>query len=337
MSAALHRDLDDAAWRRVWLNCLAWATGLRAEADDAEMVLTGFARHGHALFVLDGLEDLFPNFTDDPRQQQALRVLLTNVPEWLRSLRGRPLGLIVFVRRDLVVSSVKQNVDQFLSRHGPYELRWNHDAALRLVAWVAARAGILHPPDPGPGRGADPPVPVRELVPLWGTKLGTDRSREARSHVWFLAALSDFASQIQARDVVSFLAGAATEALNDQRMASHWPDRVLPPAAMRKALPVCSTNKIKAIEQENPPISAVFDRLRRLPAEARKVPFAVSDVDLGAVEIRLLESNGVLLREDDRCWIPEIYRYGLGFGLRGKGRPRVLTVARLAGRRGESL
>jgi hypothetical protein len=50
-------------------------------------------------------------------------------------------------------------------------------------------------------------------------------------------------------------------------------------------------------------------------------------VDL-EIEAQLLEVNGVLFREDDQFWMPEIYSRGPGF--RVTGRPRVLAVAKLA-------
>jgi hypothetical protein len=285
------------------------------------------------VFVLDGLEDLFQRFSTDSHQQQALRVLLTSCPEWLRSLRGRPLGLIVFVRRDLVVSAIRQNTEQFLARHAAFELRWNRTEALRLVVWVATRAGVLEPHDGEIGKDVTGPL-SRALVPVWGEKLGSDSSREARSDEWFLAALSDFTGQIQARDIVSFLADASRQAVDDPKISTRWPDRVLPPVAMRRALPACSNAKIEALSQENPPISSLFDRLRALLPEAKKVPFTLETVNLSPADVRLLEANGVLFRESDRYWIPEIYRHGLGFGLAGSGRPRVLTIAKMAGRRG---
>src|SRR5262245_19523944 len=84
-----------------------------------------------------------PKFQQRRPSQRALRALLTGCPDWLRSLRGRPLGLVVFVRRDLVLNSIQQNTDQFLARHRADELRWNSTEALPLAAWVCERAGVL--------------------------------------------------------------------------------------------------------------------------------------------------------------------------------------------------
>ncbi|MBL1088847.1 MULTISPECIES: KGGVGR-motif variant AAA ATPase [Streptomyces] len=325
---ALDKDINEAGWRRIWLTCLAQAAGLTATPDTAEAALTNLARSRRAVFVVDGLEDLFQYFSSDIQQQRALRALLTGCPEWLRSLRGRPLGLVVFVRRDLVLNSVQQNAYQFLERYRAYELRWNRTEALRLVAWVSERARVLsHDPSIGI-RSAGAKELSRLLVQVWGQKLGSDGSREARSEEWFLAALSDFNLQIQARDIVYFLAEAASDSAGDEK-AARWSDRLLTPSAMRRALPRCSREKITAMSLENVPVGIVFRHLQALQEETRKVPFTLDSVKLDSTQARLLEDNGVLFREKDQYWIPEIYRYGLGFGVSTVGRPRVVSITKL--------
>ncbi|HET8683300.1 MAG TPA: hypothetical protein VFM54_15735 [Micromonosporaceae bacterium] len=335
ITEALDQELNDISWRRLWLACLARAAGLDATPDTAEEVMTSLARRHQAIFVLDGLEDVFQRFSSDHRQQRALRALLTGCPDWLRSLRGRPLGLVVFVRRDLVLSAIQQNTDQFFARHRAYELRWNYTEALRLAAWVCRRAGVLRLAEHEELRTVGTASLSRILTQVWGQKLGSDTSREARSEDWFLAALSDFNLQVQARDIVSFLAQAARHALEDDRVAARWTDRLLPPIAMRRALPACSREKIRAISQENPPVGELFQRLHELPRQDRKVPFTLETVKLAPADARLLEANGVLFREEDRYWMPEIYRHGLEFAAAGTGRPRVLAIANLIRRRND--
>lgn len=335
ITTALASDMNDVEWRRLWLVCLAHAAGFpEVTSESVEGVLTEIARRSRAVFVLDGLEDLFQKFNSDSREQQALRVLLTGCPEWLRSLRGHPLGLIVFVRRDLVISAIYQNTDQFLSRYRAYELRWNRTEALRLAAWICQKSGILQGPDVTITDATQHDLSAL-LVQLWGQKLGADKSREARSEEWFIAALSDFNQQIQARDIVSFLSESARVAIDDGRITARWEDRILPPTAMRRALPVCSRDKIEALSQENRPVGDVLKHLANLPEEKRKVPFTLESVQLDSVNAELLEANGVLFREESQYWIPEIYRHGLNFGLSGTGRPRVLAVAKLVRRRND--
>lgn len=328
VTEALDEEMNEVGWRRVWLTCLARAAGISATPETAESALTEFARGHRAIFVIDGLEDLFQDFSSNSKQQRALRALLTGCPDWLRSLRGRPLGLVVFVRRDLVLNSVQQNAQQFLERHHAYSLRWNRTEALRLVAWVGRRAGVLDQDDSVDIRSASPKSLSRLLIQMWGQKLGSDKSREARSEEWFLAALSDFNLQIQARDIVYFLAEAASDSAADEK-TGRWADRLLTPSSMRRALPRSSREKISAIELENVPVRAVFAHLREIPEEVRKVPFTLESVKLDSMQARLLEANGILFRENDQYWMPEIYRYGLGFGVSNVGRPRVVSITKL--------
>ena len=125
---------------------------------------------------------------------------------------------------------------------------------------------------------------------MWGKKLGSDNSREARSEEWFLAALSDYNLQIQARDIVFFLAQAARDSASEDNNTTRWLDRLLTPQAMRKALPVSSREKINAIAQENAPVGHIFDRLQELPADTRKIPFTLTLAKLDLTEARLLEA-----------------------------------------------
>ena len=321
----LPRDTDLLTWRRIWLTCFARAIGLDADPATAEETLISFARRHRAIFVLDGLEDLFQQFTSSPHQQQALRALLVECPDWLRTLRGRPLGLVVFVRRDLARAAVPQNFGQFEKRYEKYALRWDPEEALRLVAWVSPRRRSR------PGRGTHQdrqrPELSEMLMPLWGDKMGSAKSGGSIRPL-FLRPV-DFNGQIQARDVVSFLAEAAAGARGDTR----WLDRLLPPNAMRNALKACSRQKIASIQEENPPVGHLLDRLNNLPAAQQKVPFRREDVGLSQDEARLLETNGVLFRENDHYWIPEIYRHGLNF--KAGGRPRVVNIANLVRRRND--
>lgn len=324
-------DLTSIGWRRVWLACFARAIGLDAGPDDAEEALTAFARRGSAVFVLDGLEDLFQNFIESRGEQAALRALLVDTAEWLRTLRGRPLGMVAFIRRDLVQKAINQNLGQFEKRYEKYALRWNREETLRLAAWVCQHGGALR-------AGADE---VRRanaerlselMLSVWGERMGGPKSREVRSELWFFIALSDFNQQIQARDVVSFLATAARKSINAD---ARWSDRVLTPLAMRNALPECSQQKIEAIQAENQSVGALLKRLSDLTPDRKVLPFRLDEVGLTVQEAQLLDANGVVFREDDQYWIPELFRHGLGFRAASGRRPRVIAVANLVRRRND--
>lgn len=328
ISEGVSEALSDKQWRLRWLRCLATSIGLSATDETVESVLVEFSRTGATrIFLIDGLEDVLQEIAVNDEQQRALRILLTDCLEWLRSLRGRPLGLIVFVRRDLVQSAVRQNSGQLLALYKEYDLAWDPDEATRLALWVASGANAiadLAEQQIVDAHGADL---TQHLHAVWGEKMGTANSRQARSRGWFLAALSDFNRQIQARDIVTFIAAAAKDSVHDLR----YGDRLLVPSAMRSALPVCSAQKIQAIGEETPRIGLILSTLKALPANKKQLPFAQEDVDLESADIELLAANGILFREDDLYWIPEIFRHGLGF--KATGRPRVLAIADLVRKR----
>lgn len=216
---------------------------------------------------------------------------------------------------------------QFEARHSNYALQWDRDEALRLAAWTCWRSGAMSEGNDIKSAGADELSQL--MLPVWGDKMGSAKSREARSEQWFIAALSDFGGQIQARDVVLFLAEAAKHSVQDTK----WSDRILIPGAMRNALRTCSEQKIKDIESENIPVGELLRRLRDQPSDNQKVPFTLVSVGLDAEQASLLEANGVLFREEDQYWIPEIFRHGLGF--KTLRRPRVLAIANLVRRRND--
>lgn len=72
-------------------------------------------------------------------------------------------------------------------------------------------------------------------------------------------------------------------------------------------------------------------------ADRRKLPFTLESVGLTAEQAQLLDANGVVFREADHYWIPEIFRHGLGFDVAGGRRPRVIAVANLVRRRNDIL
>lgn len=322
--AGLAEQLHEGQWRQLWLMVMAEAMGLTS-ADPTAAILDALkgTSSEKVVFAIDGLEDLFQNIHSDEMEQRALRSLLLEVVSWLSQVPGRPVGLVVFVRRDMVLAAVKQNPGQFFHRFLPYELRWDREEALRLVGWVADQSGAV---SIAVAEDRSETALAEDLVPLWGLKLGAPESREAHAAEWVLAALSDFKGQVQARDVVRFVKVAAEESMEDM----YWTDRVLSPPGLRKAPVNCGREKVSEIEQETPRLKAVFSKLRSLPNEQRRIPFQATEVGLGLEEIELLERSGIVLREPDGYYMPEMFRQGLDFALPKGARPRVLALARRA-------
>jgi hypothetical protein len=278
--------------------------------------------HGQRLVALfDGLEDLFQDISENPAQQLALRVLLQDVPLWLTQRPVRNLAALVYVRRDLVSLSVRQNYAQLLDRYAPYRLQWDRIEALRLTEWLSKSALDQIP---GPVEMDEEALKER-LVVLWGRKLGSDQSREARSADWVLNALSDYKDQIQARDLVRFVSVAANKSRVD---SSKWDDRLLIPQAIRDSLPECSREKITEIKRENEALKKVFEKVEKVPPNQKLVPFEMPFAGLDADDLRVLEENGAVLNDGGSYYLPEIYLHGLGFSYSRPGRRRVLSLRR---------
>ncbi|GGY24052.1 KGGVGR-motif variant AAA ATPase [Streptomyces omiyaensis] len=310
--ASEHRE-SLAFWRDVWLRCMAMAVAGPTLTKSAEEVL--FERSMKpALFVFDGLEDVFQELVGDAKRI-ALRALFIEIPDWLRTFRGRPFGAVIFVREDLVRWAVRQNLGQYLDRYEPYALRWDSQEALRLALWVASTAKAVERPD-GDLMELGSEKVVDALVPLWGVKMGRKNSREARSDRWVPAALGDFNDQVQARDVVRFIRDAAELSQGDQ----DWQDRLLVPGAMRQALVRCSAEKLDELRQENPSVGDLLANVGRF-ADDVVMPFTAEDVGLDANAIATLREAGALDRDTDGLYrLPEIYRHALGFRTRGRAR-----------------
>ena len=147
--------------------------------------------------------------------------------------------------------------------------------------------------------------------------------KEAFSAKWVIYALSDFNGQIQARDIIRFLHFASEDSKGD----SHWYDRILVPPAIRGSLSPCSQKKIMEISEENLDLKRIFEKINEVSIDKKRVPFDQYDLDIEPIDLEILERNGVIGRDGEKYYIPEIFREGLGFIL-GKGaRPKVVTMA----------
>lgn len=108
---------SEAAWRHAWLDACWTATGRPGSLEEAVRM-----RPEPTVFLVGGLEKFFLPPIADAFLVVGLRVLLTDCLDWIRDIPGRPLGLVVFVRQDLAVSTIKQNRGQFLVRHDVFAL-----------------------------------------------------------------------------------------------------------------------------------------------------------------------------------------------------------------------
>jgi MinD-like ATPase involved in chromosome partitioning or flagellar assembly len=323
--ALRQKDTDETWWRNRWFRLIGQSLGLATQSDSeaAEFLLGELAKRKQAVVVvIDGLEDIFTDLATRSEQKVALRALIQDVPAFLREVPENLLGLLVFVRADLAQLAIVQNYGQFAKLYEPFALRWSETDALRLALWFAKEAGVpLSLANTTPIELATADQARDELVLLWGRKLGSERSREARSAEWILAALSDFNGQVQARDLVRLLRHASEASLGSQ-----FSDRVLAPRAIRESITPCSLEKIEEIKQEIPQLANVFLKLQ--DNDDLRIPFDAASAGLNLDDVRFLQRVGILFEDHGLYFIPEIFRLGLGFRLAEGARPRVLSIGR---------
>ncbi|WP_289018961.1 hypothetical protein [Desulfobacter postgatei] len=277
------------------------------------------------------MENLFPDIHIKESHQNAVFALL-KIPYRLSEIRDRNIGIIIFLRQDYLDSALGQNMGQFEKKYENYKLLWDRTAFLRLVFWVALRSGAMETDNNLDPASIEPNQLEKELKPFWGLKLGNDNSKEANTINWIYGALSDFNGYLQARDVVRFLEQAAKG--SESTSHSKWKDRLLPPFAIRGAMNGCSSERVKELQQE----SKVFETWVK-DLETRDdlvIPFSKTllgdDNSRTLIELKKL---GVVYEDtsdsnENRYYIPEIYRLGLGFKFKQGARPKVLSIKRKA-------
>lgn len=285
------------------------------------------ARAARVILMFDGIEDAFR----DTSSEDALNAIhaLLRLPNRISELENRHLGAMVFVRADYVQIAIRQNLGQWLQRFQPFRLQWNPESFLRLAFMLCCQAGIF---DEDPKQAAS--LRVEELKTklehLWGKKLGGEKSKEAHSARWVYTALCDLRGNVQARDLVRFLKFAAE--LESGRTGQTWPDRILAPESMRKAIPLCSVEKVTEAKSEIAPLKRWIDLMEKQDIRNLKVPFSMEQAGLDRILLGMLQEIGVIYEDvdgklgDERLFLPEIYRSGLGFDTSAVGRPRTQAL-----------
>jgi cellulose biosynthesis protein BcsQ len=318
--------LSISDWKNIWLNLIAYSLGFPYENDSWKNLFSLLNQQNTSVIaIIDGLEDIFPELNTNEKQRVALNGLLQEVPLWLEQLPNQPIGLIVFVRKDMVNNAITQNRNQFINRYNPYELNWNKKEALRLVDWICEKSKINISKDSSSDElNVTTGDLVESLYDLWGRKLGKDNSKEAKTAEWVLGALSDFNGLIQPRDLVRLIYIASKDSKSDTR----WADRILVPKVIRESLRKCSSEKIDEISEENFQLKEIFDKIKSAEEKYRSIPFKRDDLDLTADEIALLNNSGMLILDNEVYWMPEIIRQGLNFSMKSGGRARVLRYSK---------
>ena len=320
------KEWVESDWRRFWFHLMAEALSFSTDSQDhLSKIQENLERSGEQIiFILDGLEDLFQEINADDKQQLALRALLLDVPQSIKELRNSRISIVTFIRRDLVKAAVRQNLGQLEALYQPFELRWNKEEALRLAAWICREANLTNYLNLQDIEEAKQEEIEQALYSIWGKRLGKDDSNETYAANWVVSALSDFNGQLQARDVVRLLRYAAERAPKEKP----YPGRLIPPAAVRSAIAPCSRDKIEEIKQEIPRLNGIFEKF--LQKSDRSIPFQANEFNLTADEIKFLESVGIILEDEKKYYIPEIFRNGLGFSVSYRARPKVVALLKKA-------
>ena len=335
------KKATDIEWSIFWVMEMAKAFGMFPQSNDKIQIgeLNNWIKNKglKVVFLIDGLEDIFSNISSDTTQQTALKALI-DLPKRLSEIRNSHIGLIVFVRRDFIRYTLVQNVAQFENLYRAYDLSWDEESFKKLVFWICSQADVI-----GAKEDELETLSKHELTKclelLWGKKLGSDNSKEAYTHNWVFAALTDFKGRLQARDIVRFLLHAAEITYEKQTevLFEKWStNRILPPQAIRRALQPCSQKKVQEAMEEYPEFKKWVSMINESYKSAdRKIPFTPDQFAMNQTTVRILEEMGVIYEERGKdgasCYyMPEIFRAGLDFTLDKGARPRVLVLKRKA-------
>lgn len=328
---AIEKSLESAftvsEWRNKWLDYMAWAAGFEVGEKDAGTHFIAFLEQKKIRMVgiLDGLEDIFNAFNDNQYQQQALQALLQDVCIWLES-NDKYLGILIFIRHDLISAAIPQNAGQFLSKYKDFELKWNSEEIFRLIHWILLEATVFKPPlllsEELSQKKEDELIPA--LHKLWGVKMGSNDSNESLTYNWVLGSLANLNKEAQSRDMVRFLWEAAQLSQKDAQNSVYRSDRILFPSNMRVAMDNIAPAKLQEVKMENKPLKAILDVLETHKTTL-KFPCQTDDLKfLNENQIKVLVDNGVIKLYKNEYYMAEIFRKGMGFSYSRKGKPKVL-------------
>lgn len=312
-------------WDEFWDNLIATQFGVHQGGLQALNEKLA-SRSSRVILVVDGIEDAFGDANDD-HARKAIEALL-KLTNRISELANPHLGAIVFVRLDYAQAAIRQNLGQWLQRFNPFRLHWNPESFLRLAYMLSSQAGVYSVVK----RAEDLHIEELkvELEHLWGKKMGSEKSKEAHSARWVYAALCDLRGNVQARDLVRFLKISADE--ESKRTGQTWSDRVLAPESMRKAIPLCSVEKVNEAKAEIASLRNWVEVMTQRNIRNLKVPFSAAQSGLSRELLAALQELGVIYEDldgnlgEDRLFLPEIYRSGLGIETSAAGRPRMQAL-----------
>ncbi len=310
-----HDGLD---WGDFWKECILSAFQTDISLEQLDDILQREKRR--IMFLVDGLEEIFENTMESQNEKNAVKILAKDLLSEFK-IKYKNIGLLVFLRKDLANNALVNNYAQFENQYRTIALNWSHEEALRLALWLVSKAV------PDFCDGIDPERASRDVVDeylnkLWGVKLGKRSSNEAYSSRWILAALSDFNSQLQARDIIRFLKYATRGA----GIQPKYYDRYIMPGEIRNAVQECSKLKIQEIKEEIVGLRSILENLENAPEEKRVLPFKSDTFNWSIDQEKMLKQEGLLIIDNDKYYLPEIIRHALRFKYEKGARPKVLSL-----------
>lgn len=313
------KEHSEQDWVNIWLDIIAWSCGFKVRtANIGNEFLEELRSTGKTFIaVFEGLEELYSS-ASDLGVDKAMRAILVSLPQRLRSEARRPLGALIFARRDTVEAAVRQNLDQFRREYAPYALTWTEADVLELAAWLATQSEALPGLWTSDFTTMNASEKANRLEKLWGSKLGPDdapgkRTREAYTATWIIAVLSDLRGRLVPRDLVRFLASAASQLPEDDEVST-YAGRLLSPRALKNAVEPTSNAKVKETEEEISELSPIFGKFRTKADEiaAPLTSESLAEIGIGESEIQTLTRHGIVYGETAPYEVPELYRRGLG-------------------------
>ena len=304
-------------WKERWIKCICGAFNKTLDLELIEKELQ--KKKQRVLFVADGLEEIFEKTLEYENERIAVQALVQDVLNEFK-IKYNNLGLLVFLRKDLANNSITTNYEQFENQYRSIALNWSHEEALKLALWLVSRAVPEFCADIELDNISNDVI-EKKLNQLWGIKLGKNSSNEAYSSRWILAALSDFNSQLQARDIIRFLQNA-TSTLGK----NSYPDRYIMPTEIKNAVQKCSKAKIEEIKQEMAALRPILQALEDAPADKKVLPFRADTFNWSVNQEKILKQEGFLIVDNGKYYLPEIIRHALGFKYEKGARPKVLSL-----------
>lgn len=301
-------------WKKMMLNAFKNVTDLI----DADKMLQN--ENKEVVFVVDGLEEIFEKTLSEEKEKNAISSLVQELMTEIK-IKYKNIGLVIFLRKDLANNSITVNQVQFENSYKPYALNWSHEEALRLALWLVDRAVPGFYTNTVAIEQASHEAIDKALSRLWGVKLGKTSSNEAYSSRWILAALSDFNSQLQARDIIRFLSNATKNVGREK-----YEDRYIMPAEIKNAVQECSKAKIEEIKQEIAVLKPILEELEQAPEDKKILPFESDTFNWSVQQERSLKQEGLLIVDDGKYYLPEIIRHALKFKYKKGARPKVLSL-----------